>query len=230
MKIGVTGCSHSSKNYGGKPWWYWMGEEYKVEVVPTSSRGGANEINIEKLKYIFDNYTDISHVVIQLTHPARITMGVSVLKEEEEIGPHSPTMINGAQVINFTTVRNDNYIKSMFYEDYTPSLDFIYNQSVASRYNLEFKLIHTMMSMAYLCEKNGAKPIFFSWYVDLEKLTKKIKYLDLLKNMCIINGTVDDFTKKNKVPSLPQDSHFGNESQKIIFEQFINPQLKTFLS
>jgi len=41
---------------------------------------------------------------------------------------------------------------------------------------------------------------------------------------------VDDFTKKNKVPSLPQDSHFGNESQKIIFEQFINPQLKTFLS
>ena len=143
MKIGVTGCSHSSKNYGGKPWWYWMGEEYKVEVVPTSSRGGANEINIEKLKYIFDNYTDISHVVIQLTHPARITMGVSVLKEEEEIGPHSPTMVNGAQVINFTTVRNDNYIKSMFYEDYTPSLDFIYNQSVASRYNLEFKLIHT---------------------------------------------------------------------------------------
>lgn len=228
MKFGITGCSHSSLNYGGKPWWYWMGEEYKTEVVATSSRGGANEINVEKIKYIFDNYTDISHVVIQLTHPARITMGASVLKEEE-IGPHSPTQINGATVINFTTVRNDKYFKSMFYEDYTPVLDFIYNQSVASRYNLEYKLIHTMMSMAYLCEKMGAKPIFFSWYVDLHKLAEKIKYLDLLKNMCIIKGTVDDFAKQVKLPTLPQDSHYGNDSQKIIFEEFINPQLKTFL-
>lgn len=228
MKFGITGCSHSSKNYGGKPWWYWMGEEYKVEVVSTSSRGGANEINIEKLKYIFDNYTDVSHVVIQLTHPARITMGVSVLKEEE-LGPHSPTQINGATVINFTTVRNDKYFKSMFYEDYTPVLDFIYNQSVASRYNLEYKLIHTMMSMAYLCESMGAKPIFFSWYVDLHKIAKKIKYLDLLEKMFIIRGTVDDFAKQNNLPTLPQDSHYGNDSQKIIFEEFINPQLKTFL-
>ncbi len=229
MKIGVTGCSHSSLNYGGKPWWYWMGIEYKCDVIPTSSRGGANEINIEKLKYIFNNHTDITHIVIQLTHPARITMGVTTLKEIDEISPHSPTRVNNATVINFTTVRNDKYIKSMFYEDYTSTLDFIYNQSVASTYNLEYKLMHTMMSMAYLCEKYGAVPIFFSWYADLHKIAKKTRYLDLLKNMCIINGTVQDFADNINLPPLPNDSHYGNDSQKIIFEDFINPQLKTFL-
>jgi hypothetical protein len=60
-------------------------------------------------------------------------------------------------------------------------------------------------------------------------LAEKSGYLELIKKIRILYGTVDEFVKENNIPPIPKDSHFGNESQKIIFEEFIYPQLKNLI-
>jgi hypothetical protein len=230
MKIGVTGCSHSSRNYGGQPWWYHMGETLNAEIIDSSSRGGSNEFNIEKVKFIIDNNPDLDLFVFQLTHPARIMMGVSHIKSDER-GLHSPTNVNGVKYFNFTTMRNVKAFESEFsnWYDAEKVLDFIYQQSTISTYNLEYKILHTILLVFHICESYGKKVVFFSWYTDIHELAKKSGYLELIKKIPILYGTVADFTKNNNVPSIPKDSHFGNESQKIIFDNFIYPQLKNLI-
>lgn len=53
--------------------------------------------------------------------------------------------------------------------------------------------------------------------------------MEIIKKMSILYGTVDEFVKMNKIPSLLADSHYGNDSQKRIFEDFIYPQLKNLI-
>lgn len=230
MKIGVTGCSHSSKNYGGHPWWFHMGNQYDAEIISSSSRGGSNEINIEKVKFILDNNSDIDFFVVQLTHPARITIGATLINSDER-GPHSPSKIGKNIYFNFTTVRNRLAFESEFSKRYDTEkiLDFIYEQSIISRFNLEIKIFHTILTINTLCESYGKKVVFFSWYEDIHKLAEKSGYLEIMKKMSILYGTVDEFVKMNKIPSLPADSHYGNDSQKRIFEDFIYPQLKNLI-
>lgn len=230
MKIGVTGCSHSSRNYGGRPWWYRMGEVLDAEIVDTSSRGSSNEFNIEKIKSILDNNHDVDLIVVQLTHPARICMGATYINTDER-GPHSPTKVNGIPYFNFTTIRNKLAFEGEFSKRYDADavLDFIYEQSTISRYNLEIKIFHTILLINTICEAYGVKVVFFSWYVDIHQLAEKSGYLELIKKIRILYGTVEEFTKKIALPTMPNDSHFGNESQKIIFDEFIYPQLKNLI-
>lgn len=230
MKIGVTGCSHSSKNYGGQPWWYHMGETLNAEIISSSSRGGSNEINIEKVKFIIETNPDLDLFVFQLTHPARMSLGAKFIKSDER-GLHSPTDVNGVKYISFTTVRNDKSFETEFSKWYDTDkiLDFIYQQPIISKYNLEIKILHTILLVHHICESYGKKVIFFSWYEDIHKLAEKSGYLELIKKIRILYGTVEEFTKKHNVPPIPKDSHFGNESQKIIFDEFIYPQLKNLI-
>ena len=230
MKIGVTGCSHSSKNYGEQPWWFHMGEKYGAEIISSSSRGGSNEFNIEKVKHILDTHPDLDFFVIQLTHPARTVVGATMIKSFER-GLHSPTNVNGYDYFNFTTMKNKPAFESEFGKRYDADkvLDFVYEQSITSRYNLELKIFHTILTINTICEGYGKKAIFFSWFEDIHKLSEKSGYLELIKKIRILYGTVDEFVRENNIPSLPKDSHFGNESQKIIFEEFIYPQLKNLI-
>lgn len=230
MKIGVTGCSHSSTNYGGQPWWYHMGETLNAEIISSSSRGGSNEFNVEKVKYIIDNNPNLDLFVFQLTHPARTMIGASMIKSDE-MGLHSPTNVNGIKYFNFTTMRNNAAFETEFSKWYDTDkvLDFIYQQSIISKYNLEIKILHTILLVHHICESYGKKVIFFSWYEDIHELAEKSGYLELIKKIRILYGTVDEFVKKHNIPSIPKDSHFGNESQKVIFDKFIYPQLKNLI-
>jgi hypothetical protein len=58
MKIGVGGCSHSSTGYG-YPWHKFMGQRYSAKIIKSSTSGGGNEANVEKIKYIFDENPDL---------------------------------------------------------------------------------------------------------------------------------------------------------------------------
>ena len=207
-----------------------MGETLNAEIIDSSLRGGSNEVNIEKVKYIIDNNPDLDLFVFQLTHPARTMMGASMIKSDER-GLHSPSNVNGVKYFNFTTMRNEKAFESEFsnWYDSKKVLDFIYQQSIISKYNLEIKILHTILLVHHICESYGKKVIFFSWYEDIHQLAEKSGYLELIKKIRILYGTVDDFTKKNNVPPIPKDSHFGNESQKIIFDNFIYPQLKNLI-
>ena len=49
MKIGVGGCSHSSAAYG-YPLHKFMGQKFSAKIIKSSTSGGGNETNVEKIK------------------------------------------------------------------------------------------------------------------------------------------------------------------------------------
>jgi hypothetical protein len=227
MKIGVGGCSHSSSGYG-KPWHFYMGNKFDAKIVISSSSGQANEINIEKVKYIFEKNPDLDYFVLQLTEPSRFLLPLREDKKEDLIFLESPDTFNGMKFYSAKYNQNDQIIRKLTKIDVKFN-DFFKNHVYTSDFNVKYKLIHTMMSIQHLSDHYNKKMIFFSWFVDVKKIAHSIGYESIINKMNVLDGCVDTFIKENNVQSLPNDSHYGSESHEMIFNQYIYPQIKDII-
>jgi hypothetical protein len=231
MKIGVGGCSHSSTGYG-YPWHKFMGQKYSAEIIKSSSSGGGNEVNVEKIKYIFDNHPDLDFFVLQLTEPSRFVFGMDDFinsKERRECHLESPTTFNGFKYYTAIGGKNDERLKKRTNIDV--KFDQLFkNHIYISDYNTKYKFLHTMMSIQYLANHYNKKIIFVSWFVDVKELAQSVGYQDIIKNMTILDGYVQEFVDKNKIPSIPQNSHYDSDAHEIIFNDYIHPQLKELIT
>lgn len=230
MKIGVSGCSHSSR-FWGNPWHHYMGVRLNAEIIESSSPGAGNEMNVEKVKFILDNNPDLDLFVLQVTEPARLVMGLSDMIQNN----HSTwntlidgTSFNGLNYYTFNPTKNDHQLKSLIGVDLKAD-DFILNYSITSNYNLNYKVFHTLMSIQHLCDFYGKKVIFFSWFVDLHEIAKNIGYNNIIEKMNILQGFVDDYVIKNGLQRIPNNGHFDSENSEKIYEGFIHNQLIKFL-
>jgi hypothetical protein len=224
MKIGVGGCSNSSFGWGN-PWHFYMGEKLGAKIISSSSSGAGNEMNIEKVKFILDN-NDLDFFVYQVTVPSRLVLGTT--KGEHEWGLHSSNNFNDSCYYTFNSHHNDSNISRIFKKDYTID-DFILNNVVPSKYNTNYKVFHTLMSINQLCDFYGVKVYFFSWFEDLHMLAEQSNYSHIINKLNVMNGTVEQFINENKLVPIPEDSHFDSDNHKIIYEQFIHPQLEKLI-
>ena len=223
-EIGVIGCSHSSYDYGN-PWHYYIPKKYGnmfIDYVCTS--GSGNEYNIEKIKHKLDANPKIKTYIIQLTEPSRLDIGMDnmdyvyddlVYRSLPEI-PHITLRMN--------TFDDDlsNYISKKYEIN-----EFFKNHVLGSNYNLNYKIFHTIMSITQLCKFYDVEPIFFSWFVDLKKIAKEIRYTNIIEKINILDGCVLDFIEENKIKPL-KNLHYDSESHEKIFEEYIYPQLKKY--
>ena len=227
MKIGVGGCSHSSTLYGN-PWWYYLGEDMGAEIIPISSGASGNEKNIEKIKYIFETNTDLDLFVYQITEPARFVVGI----ETKPIDIKNYLNDNGGEIwdpyYTFFGPGNDERLYKR-YSIKTQFDEFFMNKMMTSDYNMKYKIFHTLMSIQYMADLYNKKIIFFSWFFDLQKLAIDAKHTKSIEKMSILNGNVEDFIKTNNLQRTQDKSHLGSESHKIIYNEFIKPQLKNII-
>jgi hypothetical protein len=230
MKIGVGGCSHSSYGYGD-PWHKFMGHKLGVEIIKSSSSGGGNEMNIEKIKYIFDKNPDLDIFVLQLTEPSRFVFGMEDFNDGHEKTNcvlDCPTFFNGVKYYTAVGNKNDERLKKRTNIDV--KFDQLFkNHIYVSDYNTKYKFLHTLMSIQHLANYYNKKIIFFSWFVDVKELAQSVGYQHIMEKMTILDGYVMDFIIKNKIPALPKDSHYGTTSHEIIFNDYIYPQLKNLI-
>lgn len=230
MKIGVGGCSHTSEIYGN-PWWFYMSEDLNSEIIPSSSGASGNEKNLEKIKYIYDSTPDLDLFVYQITEPSRMVVGI----EQDPVDVKEYLNDMGGETFNvpvpyytFNSWGNDNRIKEFY--GYDVNFDnFFIEKIFTSDYNIKHKLFHTLMSIQYLSDLYDKKIIFFSWFLDIHKLAEQSNHTKTIKKMNILNGFVENFTKKHNIPKIINDSHYGSESQKRIYYEFIQPQLISYL-
>jgi hypothetical protein len=226
MVIGTAGCSNSSYGWGN-PWHFYMGKEYNCNIVSSSSSGAGNEMNFEKIRYILEN-NRLDLFVCQLTEPIRIVIGI---EEGRIVNPdlisdnlHSNHCFQKKYYYTINAHRNNGNLKRLFNKDY--DIDrFIIDNSITSDYNTKIKIFHTMMSMKYLCDFYNVKLIFFSWFIDLVKLSKEIGFDKIISGMNLIPGCVTDYVSENGIPSIPGDSHFDSESHEKIFKGYLNPYI-----
>jgi hypothetical protein len=190
-------------------------------------------MNFEKIKYILDNNLDLDLFVVQLTEPGRLVMGLdnvdkTFFPKRKEIDLDLPQEFNGSYYYTFNSGQNDINIKNLFKKNIEID-EFIINHTFTSDYNLKFKIFHTILGIQQLCNLYGVKVIFFSWMLDLYELAKDANYSNIIKNLNIIGGCVDDFVLKNNIKRIPNDGHFNSENSERIYNEFIHNELIKFL-
>lgn len=245
MRIGVLGCSHSTGDYG-LSWVNSLKEKYNCDIVDATASGVGNEIYIEKIKHIFEK-ENVDFLIVQLTEPSRLVMGIYGNDEESEFRKHfnlkdknyQPNFYNlssfrsfkGASYYTFT-VRDSGTEINRVLKNVNPILinDFFVNNILLSEYNLNLKIFHTMLTIQSLSEFHNKKILFFSWFVDIHKLAEKSGYSEIIKKFNIIESCVEDFAESINLERSAHDNyHYGSDSQKIIFENFLEKNIDNFI-
>jgi hypothetical protein len=242
-KLATIGCSHSSY-FAGQPWPVFLKEELECELIIANSPGASNEMNLEKVKFLVDQNPDL--LIIQLTDPARFTLGLYQQKQLKEVGMsvvpqnlvENPNYLEGSHHYNgqlyytFNIQANDDNLRNLTgYDDITVD-HFIINHVIPSNYNLYQKVLHTMSTMSFMAEKKNVPVVFFSWSVDIHKIIAESGYSDIFKDLKIIPGYIEEFVASRKLKPVPQgmlgDGHHGPENQKIICNDYVLPYLKEY--
>lgn len=227
--LATVGCSHSS-HMVGLSWPDFLKEDLSCMLNMAYSSGAGNEMNLEKVKHLLNNTPDL--LIVQLTDPARLTTGI--------YNP-SATIPNDVE-----TLTNSYYIGNSCYYTFNPhdnnqnlenligrtinADDFIIKNVLLSDYNLYYKVMHTISSMAFLAKAKNVPVVFFSWSVDIHELISQHGYTEFFKDLLIIPSYIEQFVKDRKLSPIPHGSfgsgHHGPANQKIISQEFIMPYLK----
>lgn len=240
MKIGVIGCSHTSKAYG-LSWVDYLKERYDADILDASASGVGNEMYIEKIKHILEK-EDVNFLIVQLTEPSRLVMGIYGNDRQEESRKYNLPYVEKNNLVSHRYFKDADYFtftvrdsgqelyRVLTNVDYTMINNFFTKHILLSEYNLNLKVFHTMLTIQSLCEFYGKKILFFSWFVDIHKLAEKSGYSDVIKNFNVINGCIEDFTNSIKLKRMAHDNyHYGSDSQKIIFDDFLEKHIDYFI-
>jgi hypothetical protein len=227
MKIAVGGCSHTSKLYGN-PWWHHLMDDLNAIVVNTSSGASGNEKNVEKIKCVLDTHSNLDLIIYQITEPSRFVVGIDT--EENKIEEYLVDTGGEAHVPYYTFNGYGNDERLLYQYNIKTDFDEFFNKKIfTSDYNTKHKVFHTLMSMQYLAHLYCKPIIFFSWFVDIHKLAQESNHTKSISKMNILTGCVEDFIKANKLKRTEDKSHLGTESHRIIYTDYLKPQLMNFM-
>lgn len=240
LNIGIAGCSHSGGSYG-RPWTHYMSEKLGCEITDVSAPGVGNEMMIEKIKKTLD-YKKVDFYVYQIIEPSRLVLGLNGNDPSEEYRKYFPQLeydenkiccfrqTNGISYYTFQHLSENNDINRLINKNYDVA-EFMTNHIVTSDFNMKIKVFHTLMSIQNLFNFYNKKVLFFSWSVDIKELAKKVGYGDIINSMYVIDGSVESFAKKKKLQSVSENNfHYGSDSQKIIYNEFLHNNIVEFIN
>jgi hypothetical protein len=221
--LATIGCSHSS-DYVGKSWPIFLADSIGLDLLQTYSSGAGNEMNLEKVHLVLEKNPKL--VIIQLTDPARYTVGIN---KDSSLDPNMLTechYANGCSYYTFNSWNNIDNLKQLTGKSYHKDVDnFIINDVILSNYNLNYKILHTISAMAFMCHRSNVPVVFFSWSVDIHKIILECGYTQLFESLNIIPGYIEQFVKERKLIPKKNDGHHEADNQKIICNEYILPYL-----
>lgn len=229
MKIGIAGCSNSTYIWGN-PWHYYMGKEFNAHIIEASSPGAGTEMNIEKIKYILETHSDLDLMVVQITEPSRLVVGIESIPGLELTTKLDSTGsgFKDAYYYTFNSARNDDNLEKMFNKRYSVD-EFILKHVITSEYNLAYKVFHTLMSIQYLCDTFQKPVIFFSWFVDLYELATRYGYKRIIDNMNVMKSFVLQFIWDNNISVIPNNGHYASDAHQRIFKEYLCDNIRELI-
>jgi hypothetical protein len=142
----------------------------------------------------------------------------------------SPNQFNGINYYTFNPHSNKENLRVIYDKDYDLVDEFMLENVISSDFNNKIKIFHTLLSINQLCDMYNVKCVFFSWCVNLQDLSKEVGYSEILKKLNVLDGHVNKFVVTNKIPFYTEtDFHLGSESQELIYDNFIHPQLINYI-
>ena len=241
MKIAYAGCSHSTNMYG-KSWANHLVDDLNCDYVDISVSGGSNELLIEKIKKILDKNPEVDFYFMQLTDPSRLTLGLygnNPEKEYECYGKdykYNPSSISNERVtnnisyLNIKLNQNDDNLYEILNKRYKV-MDFFNNHILISDFNLKIKIFHTLLTLKSLFDFYNKKCLFFSWAVDIIKLSEEVGYREIIKSLNIVPDSFLGFVKQNQLEKYLVDStHFSTEAHKMFYEDILKKYVYNFIN
>lgn len=244
LNIGVAGCSHSGGGYG-HPWSYYMSHKIGCKLTDVTSSGVGNEMMIEKIKRALDTKVKIDEIdffIFQIIEPSRLVLGLNGNDPEDEYKKYFPYLAyhqnnicchrqtNGISYFTFQQSFDNNDVNRLIDRNYDIA-DFMRKHILISEFNMKIKVFHTLMAIQNLFNFYKKKVLFFSWSVDIKELAKEVGYGDILNSMYVMDGNVETFAKNRQLKTISDiDFHYGSESQRIIYEDFLHDNIVDFIN
>jgi hypothetical protein len=240
LNIGVAGCSHSGGSYG-YPWSYYMSEKLGCNIIDVTAPGVGNEMMVEKIKLTLDDHT-LDFYVYQIIEPSRLVLGLDGNEPEEEYKKYFKNLnytqgnlscfrqTNGISYFTFQHSFDNEDVNKLIDKKYDIS-EFMRNHIITSDFNMKIKVFHTLMAIQNLFNFYNKKILFFSWSVDIKKLAKEVGYEKIINSMNVMDGSVELFAKQRNLKTLSDTNfHYGSESHKIIYEEFLHKNIVKFIN
>jgi hypothetical protein len=244
LNIGVAGCSHSGGGYG-HPWTYYMSHKLGCKLTDVTAPGVGNEMMIEKIKNTLETkikHNEVDFFIFQIIEPSRLVLGLNGNDPEDEykkyqigldyketnIACHRQT--NGISYFTFQQSFDNNDVNRLLNKNYDIS-DFMRKHILISDFNMKIKVFHTLMAIQNLFNFYNKKVLFFSWSVNIKELAKEAGYENIISSMNILDGNVETFAKNRQLKTFSElDFHYGSESQKIIYDDFLHENIVEFIN
>lgn len=241
LNIGVAGCSHSA---GKHTWTRFMSQKLGCKLTDVTASGVGNEMMVEKIKKTLESRRkdhQVDFYIYQIIEPSRLVVGLHgndpegqyekyrTLQYSEENLWH-PKQTNGISYFTFQHSLNNDDINKLINKNYDVA-DFMRDHIIVSDFNMKIKVFHTLMAIQNLFNFYKKKVLFFSWSVDIKQLAKEAGYEEIINSMNVLDGSVESFAKKLKLKTISElNLHYGPESQKIIYEEFLHDNIIEFIN
>jgi hypothetical protein len=231
FKLATIGCSHSSY-YAGLPWPIPLAQVTNCQLKMAYSAGAGNEINVLKIHELLDKYNP-NLLVVQLTDPNRFTVGLDydssykAFPPEDLIGPFNHKNTN---FYTFNHTENIQNLVRMVGTKFHGDLDkFIINHIIPSEYNMDHKIVATMLAMDNLAKMYNVPLVFFAWTLDIKQHLIDHGYEKLADNFNIIPSYIEEFVSHHNLKGLPTghpaQGHHDTKNHIRIATEFVLPYL-----
>jgi hypothetical protein len=214
------GDSHSYTFYG-KSWPDYLSEKLGYNLIRASSPGAGNSFYIEKLHAILKE-SKIDLVVIQLSEPSRITLGIQYFENTDNtIGYDHPQAINDIGCYTFNAYRNNENLRRYSLISNDSDIDEFWLRQVSVSKWVDYKVMQDLMTMQFLCDQFKVPVIFWSWFVPMEELF--IKPYEWLKDKInYTTGCAFHYILENKISIVtPDDHHLPPASHEILVDSWL---------
>lgn len=221
-KFGAVGCSHTSRGYG-EPWPIHLSRLINAEPIIASSSGAGNYMMIDKVKSLCNQ--DIDIIIVQLTQPTRVTLGMSSYDQGGPHTDHNDELCDGHyhNGVGYYTwgLQNEKYFRQL---DYNLKIDKFWVNEIMTSNWMRLHVGHNILTVKHICEYYNIPVVFFSWFEDFYNVIPS-HYHELITTANLIPGCVMDHVKSEQIPSLP-DGHYGTDAQKRIVEDWLFERLQ----
>lgn len=244
LNIGVAGCSHSGGGYG-HAWTYYMSHKLDCKLTDVTAPGVGNEVMVEKIKKTLETKNsdnEVDFYIYQIIEPSRLVLGLNGNDPKEEyqkyqtgleyfednINCHRQT--NGISYFTFQQSFTNEDVNRLIGKKYDIE-KFMREHVIISDFNMNVKVFHTLMAIQNLFNFYKKKVLFFSWSVDIKELAKNVGYTNIIDSMYVMDGNVETFAKNRELKTVSEmDFHYGSESQRIIYEDFLHNNIVDFIN
>lgn len=236
-KIACVGDSFSSTEYG-LSWPDLLSQRLDAKLWRASSPGAGMAFYVEKCHDLVKD-PEIDLVVVQLTEPSRVVIGLRAWEEiQQGLRPHPIPAPDSYLDLNHNHIykdmgcytmnihNNEQWLRPIL-GNTVDGVDRFWLTQVAGSKFYDYQAVHSVLAMQALCQAWNKPLVLFSWFVPCESFFVP-GYEWLTDQLNLVPGCANH--EVNRLQLAKTDcGHLATESCTQLFDTWLWPNIKPLL-